>query len=263
MSDIDSSLHDALRDAPVGLARDPEAGRSGPKWNDICTRDQSGLTLTLRNGRPLRPSNWRRHRRQIVLKRLLLDIPVAGLALVGLSPLLLLLAIAVKATSPGPIFFRQPRVGMGGRSFSMLKFRSMRTDAGDLSGVKQTVANDTRLTPIGRFLRATSIDELPQLWNVLRGDMSLIGPRPMVAGQLAGGQRYREVVPYYDYRFLVKPGLSGWAQANGLRGSTEDLAAARARIDHDCAYVQNLSVGLDLLIVMKTLKQEFLTGSGY
>ena len=118
------------------------------------------------------------------------------------------------------------------------------------------------MTRIGRFLRNTSIDELPQLWNILCGDMAVIGPRPMVLGQRAAGADYREVVPYYDYRHRVRPGLSGWAQANGLRGSTEDLAAARRRIDHDCAYVQNFSLLLDLRIILKTIATEFLVGSG-
>jgi lipopolysaccharide/colanic/teichoic acid biosynthesis glycosyltransferase len=144
----------------------------------------------------------------------------------------------------------------------MLKFRSMRVDAGDYSGVKQTVADDERVTPIGRFLRATSLDELPQLWNILVGDMAVIGPRPMVPGQLAAGVHYEQVVPYYGYRHMVKPGLSGWAQANGLRGPTTDLVSAKDRIDHDCAYVQNFSLALDIRIIVQTLAREFLTGSG-
>jgi lipopolysaccharide/colanic/teichoic acid biosynthesis glycosyltransferase len=138
----------------------------------------------------------------------------------------------------------------------------MRLDATDLSGVRQTAPDDDRVTPVGRFLRTTSIDELPQLWNILRGDMSVIGPRPMVKGQLAAGSSYRQVVPYYDYRHMVRPGLSGWAQANGLRGPTTDAVSARQRIDHDCAYVQNVSLALDLKIILQTIRREFLTGSG-
>jgi lipopolysaccharide/colanic/teichoic acid biosynthesis glycosyltransferase len=223
---------------------------------------QSGLPLAFRDGAPVAPVDAGHLARQRQLKRLFLDIPLSALALLALSPLLLVVAAIVKLTSPGPVMFRQPRVGLDGVEFDILKFRSMRLDATDLSGVRQTAPDDDRVTPVGRFLRTTSIDELPQLWNILRGDMSVIGPRPMVKGQLAAGSSYRQVVPYYDYRHMVRPGLSGWAQANGLRGPTTDAVSARQRIDHDCAYVQNVSLALDLKIILQTIRREFLTGSG-
>jgi lipopolysaccharide/colanic/teichoic acid biosynthesis glycosyltransferase len=223
---------------------------------------QSGLPLRLRDGVPVRPADAARLDRQLKLKRLFLDMPLSALALLALSPLLLIVAAIIKLTSPGPVLFTQKRVGLNGVEFDILKFRSMRADAGDITGVKQTALNDDRVTPIGRFIRNTSIDELPQLINILRGDMSVIGPRPMVSGQLAGGARYREVVPYYDFRHLVRPGLSGWAQANGLRGPTTDTVSARQRVDHDCAYVQNVSLALDIKIILQTIRREFLTGSG-
>ncbi|MDB5539292.1 MAG: exopolysaccharide biosynthesis protein [Devosia sp.] len=199
---------------------------------------------------------------QLRLKRLLLDLPLATLALLAFSPLLLAVSLAIGLTSKGPVLFPQWRVGLDGEMFRMLKFRTIRVEACDESGLNQVVEKDCRVTPIGRFLRATSIDELPQLWNILVGDMAVVGPRPMVHGMRAAGVDYREAVPYYDYRHLVRPGLSGWAQVNGLRGPTSDMTSAKLRIDHDCAYVQNFSLGLDVGIILKTIFRQFLTGSG-
>jgi lipopolysaccharide/colanic/teichoic acid biosynthesis glycosyltransferase len=139
----------------------------------------------------------------------------------------------------------------------------MYVDRCDDSGEQQTLAEDDRIMPIGHFIRRTSIDELPQLLNVLTGDMSVVGPRPHVAGQRAGGLPYREVVPYYEKRHSMLPGLTGWAQANGFRGSTIDIKHAVARVDHDIAYIQNFSFWLDLKIVIRTAAREFITGSGY
>ena len=223
---------------------------------------QGGLPLTMCDGRPMIPAMTPARRMQGVLKRLLLDIPLAGMALLVLSPMLLTIAVLIRLGSKGPALFSQERVGLKCKPFRMVKFRTMREDSCDSTGLAQVVANDDRVTPIGRFLRATSIDELPQLWNILVGDMSIIGPRPMVEGMQAAGVDYREAVPYYDFRHLVKPGLSGWAQANGLRGPTTDMASARERIDHDCAYVQNFSLLLDIKIIARTILREFLTGSG-
>jgi lipopolysaccharide/colanic/teichoic acid biosynthesis glycosyltransferase len=223
---------------------------------------ESGLPLAWQDGAPVAPSPSFGRTVQFALKRVLLDIPLSLMALIVLAPLLIGIAIAVRVTSAGPALFAQNRVGLNGRVFRMLKFRTMRTETCDDSGLAQVVANDDRVTRIGRFLRATSIDELPQLWNILVGDMAIIGPRPMVEGMQAAGMDYRDAVPYYDHRHLVKPGLSGWAQANGLRGPTTDLASARQRIDHDCAYVQNVSFVLDIKIIIRTILREFLTGSG-
>jgi lipopolysaccharide/colanic/teichoic acid biosynthesis glycosyltransferase len=222
---------------------------------------QSGLPLKIRDQVPA-ATDQANLDRQSALRRWFLDIPLSFLALLGLLPLLTIIALIIGITSPGPVLFMQKRIGLRGQEFEILKFRSMRIDAGDESGVEQTRENDDRVTAVGRFIRATSIDELPQLWNILKGDMSVIGPRPMVRGQLAAGAAYRNVVPYYDYRHLVRPGLSGWAQANGLRGPTTDAESARQRVDHDCAYVQNVSVMLDIKIILQTIRREFLTGSG-
>jgi lipopolysaccharide/colanic/teichoic acid biosynthesis glycosyltransferase len=221
-----------------------------------------GLPLARSQGVPIAPTFDRRARRHLLMKRLLLDIPMSAMALMVLSPLLLLIAAAIRLSGPGPVIFRQTRVGLNGVDFTLLKFRTITQQHRDETGIEQVTADDERVTPIGRLLRATSLDELPQLWNILIGDMAVIGPRPMVRGQLAAGRDYHELVPYYDYRTLVRPGLSGWAQANGLRGPTSNPAAAHERIDHDCAYVQNFSLGLDVKIIALTITRQFLTGSG-
>jgi lipopolysaccharide/colanic/teichoic acid biosynthesis glycosyltransferase len=191
-----------------------------------------------------------------------LDIALALLALVVLSPLLVGTAIGIKLTSRGPVLISQLRDGRAGTPFRMLKFRTMFHDMGDLSGVRQTTTGDCRITPLGRWLRRRSIDELPQLCNVLLGDMSLVGPRPHPIGMQAAGRRYDELVPYYTHRHAMRPGLSGWAQCNGLRGPTDDPDRARARIDHDLAYIQNFNLWLDMRIIVKTLARELPRGTG-
>jgi lipopolysaccharide/colanic/teichoic acid biosynthesis glycosyltransferase len=146
--------------------------------------------------------------------------------------------------------------------FDILKFRTMYVDRGDTTGVKQTVDGDARVTPLGRFMRQRSLDELPQLLNVLFGTMSLVGPRPHVAGQLAAGRPCAEVIHYYELRHAMKPGLTGWAQVNGYRGPTDTITKAQARVDHDLAYIQNFTVLLDLKIIWRTFWKEVVTGSG-
>ena len=219
----------------------------------ISVRDQGGLPLFLLNELPLPPVEGPARRIQLVLKRWALDVPLSLLGLLTLSPLLVAIAMAVSWGSGSPVLFAQERLGLGGKPFRMLKFRTTRRDAADPSGLTQITADDHRVTKLGRYLRASSLDELPQLWNVLLGQMSIIGPRPMVAGQRAADRDYREVVPFYDYRLVVKPGLSGWAQANGLRGTTADMDTARRRIEYDCAYIQNFSLILDLKIILLTV----------
>lgn len=196
-----------------------------------------------------------------VAKRML-DLTLAVTALTLFAFLFLILAAGVRLTSKGPILFRQERVGLGGKTFELLKFRTMRLEHCDPTGVKQTEEGDHRVTRFGAWLRRTSLDELPQLVNVLRGEMSFCGPRPHVRGQLAAGLPYQQVVPYYELRHRVLPGLTGWAQANGYRGPTIDAIRARARVDHDLAYVQNASIWFDIKIIAMTLKQEFLSGNG-
>lgn len=221
----------------------------------------SGLPLRWQDSAPVSGAEMT-HPSQLISKRLF-DVAVSVAALVVLGPLLLLVAAIIKATSTGPVFFRQEREGFHGKSFNVFKFRSMRTEDCDVSGINQTVVNDPRITPIGRFIRKTSIDELPQLFNVLLGDMSLVGPRPHVAGMMAGGMRYDALVPYYDLRLQMRPGLTGWAQANGFRGPTTEVGSAIARVDHDIAYIQNFSIWLDIRIIVQTAINEFFLGSGH
>jgi exopolysaccharide biosynthesis polyprenyl glycosylphosphotransferase len=178
----------------------------------------------------------------------MLDLALAIPAVLLLSPLLLLIALLITIDSAGPIFFRQQRTGGCGRTFEILKFRTMHVMENG-ADVRQAVADDPRTTRIGRFLRRYSLDELPQLLNVVNGDMSLVGPRPHAK---AHDVYYGEHIADYGCRFAVKPGMTGWAQINGHRGPTPTLDVMEARIDHDVWYVKNASFALDLKILFKT-----------
>jgi polysaccharide biosynthesis protein PslA len=191
-----------------------------------------------------------------------LDIFGSAFGLLMLAPLLIGIVIAIKLTSPGPVFFRQKRYGYHNRRFWIFKFRTMYTHLGDQSGTQQTTNGDSRVTSVGRFLRKTSLDELPQLINVLKGDMSLVGPRPHVPGMLAGGMLYEELVPYYFQRHNMRPGITGLAQVSGFRGSTSSPAPAIDRLDYDLQYIQKWSLWLDITIIVRTVAKEFFSGSG-
>ncbi|WP_176082568.1 sugar transferase [Martelella sp. HB161492] len=197
-----------------------------------------------------------------MVKRLF-DLVVSFAAIIALFPLFLIVATLIRIDSPGPIFFTQTRWGQGGKKIKIFKFRSMRTDLGDESGVQQTVANDPRITKIGAFMRRTNIDELPQLINVVKGDMSLIGPRCHAVGMLAGGMLYEELVPEYHMRHLMKPGLSGLAQIRGWRGPTTRRGEARARVMCDLYYVANFNLLLDVKIFIATIRSEVGRGTGF
>ncbi|WP_237216126.1 exopolysaccharide biosynthesis polyprenyl glycosylphosphotransferase [Falsiroseomonas oryziterrae] len=187
------------------------------------------------------------------------DIGIAGTLLLLLSPLLLLVALAIRLESPGPVLFRQWRFGLCNRPIRVIKFRTMRSDACDPTGEQRTQARDARVTAVGRFLRRTSIDELPQLLNVLRGDMSLVGPRPHPLHMRVGDAYYFEAVGRYRVRHLVKPGLTGWAQVNGSRGEVDTLEKALRRVELDLWYVRNWSPVLDLRILVLTAMGRFIT----
>lgn len=178
----------------------------------------------------------------------LIDVVVSGLLLLILSPLLITIALAIKLTSKGPVLFRQKRSSLGGKNFHIYKFRSMRVDDPATRNPNWTKDKDPRITLIGKFIRKTNIDELPQLWNVLKGQMSLVGPRPEQP-QLA--DRFNRILPRYAVRNLVRPGLTGWAQINGYRGNT----SLRKRLQHDLYYIRNWSIGFDLWILFRTLVQ--------
>jgi exopolysaccharide biosynthesis polyprenyl glycosylphosphotransferase len=183
-----------------------------------------------------------------------LDIVVASLALLFLAPLFLLVALVIKADSPGPVLFRQVRVGQGNRQFKIYKFRSMHTDQVDLHGNKSASRDDDRVTRVGYYIRKTSIDELPQLLNVLRGDMSLVGPRPHALGSLAGNDLFWQASKQYWLRHALKPGITGLAQVRGFRGATQEVEDLEQRVRCDLEYLSNWSIGLDVMILLKTLR---------
>lgn len=187
------------------------------------------------------------------IKRLF-DLLLAVPAIVVLSPIMIFVAIAIKLDSPGPVLFIQPRIGKGNRMFRMYKFRSMRSDLLDHNASKLTTRNDVRVTRVGNFIRKTSIDELPQLLNVLRGDMSVVGPRPHATGALAGTALYWEVTSHYWSRHAVKPGLTGLAQVSGFRGNTETSDDLINRLQADLAYLEAWSIWRDLMLVLKTFQ---------
>ncbi|WP_371074789.1 MULTISPECIES: sugar transferase [unclassified Sinorhizobium] len=198
----------------------------------------------------------------LFLKRAL-DIAGSSIALLILCPFLLGVAVLIKLDSPGPVLFTQIRWGKNCRKIRVYKFRSMRTDMCDASGVAQTVQNDPRVTRIGAILRRTNIDELPQLLNVLKGDMSLVGPRCHAINMLAAGMLYQELVPEYHQRHAMRPGITGLAQMRGLRGPTDRAAKARARIASDLYYIENFSIFLDLKIIIGTVISELRDGKGF
>ncbi len=187
------------------------------------------------------------------------DIVLSLLILLLISPLLAVLAIGVKISSPGPVIFRQRRTGLDGEIIEVFKFRSMRTtDDGPV--VVQATRGDPRITPFGAFIRRTSLDELPQFVNVLQGRMSIVGPRPHA---VAHNEQYRKLVKAYMARHKVKPGITGWAQVNGLRGETDTLDKMAARIEYDLEYLRNWTLGLDLLIIARSIKVVFFDRGAY
>lgn len=183
------------------------------------------------------------------LTKRLADVILSIVILALTAPLLLMLAVGVKLSSPGPVLFKQRRYGLDGREITVYKFRSM-TVQEDGDKVVQATKNDRRVTRFGAFLRRTSLDELPQFFNVLQGRMSIVGPRPHA---IAHNELYRKLIKGYMMRHKVKPGITGWAQINGLRGETDSLDKMQARIEHDLDYLRNWSLRLDLSIIFRTV----------
>lgn len=183
-----------------------------------------------------------------VLKRMS-DLVLGSLILLAAAPVMLLIALAVKVSSPGPVLFKQRRYGLGGEEIVVYKFRSMSV-CEDGDHVPQARRSDPRVTRLGAFLRRTSLDELPQFINVLQGRMSIVGPRPHA---VAHNEAYRRLIKGYMVRHKVKPGVTGWAQVNGLRGETDSLDKMRSRIEYDLDYLRQWSLWLDLKIIWKTL----------
>jgi putative colanic acid biosysnthesis UDP-glucose lipid carrier transferase len=185
---------------------------------------------------------------------------LAAMIVVFISPLLFLIAIGVKVSSRGPVFFKQHRLGWDGRIIKVYKFRTMVQHEEQNGTVTQATIDDTRITPFGRFLRRTSLDELPQFINVLQGRMSIVGPRPHA---LAHNELYKDSVHTYMQRHRVKPGITGWAQVNGWRGETDTLAKMQKRVEYDLFYINNWSLGFDLKIIFLTFFRGFFSRNAY
>jgi putative colanic acid biosysnthesis UDP-glucose lipid carrier transferase len=180
--------------------------------------------------------------------------------LLAISPILVGIAIAVKVSSPGPVLFRQYRKGMNGDVFSIYKFRSMYQGADKPGAVVQAQRGDARITRVGKFLRSTSLDELPQFLNVLKGEMSVVGPRPHAVEH---DEYYKDLVQHYMFRYRIKPGITGWAQINGYRGETAELEKMEGRVKLDLYYIQNWTFWMDMKIVFMTLFKGFTGNSAY
>lgn len=225
-----------------------------PDYNNVIptrpfTEDLQGLpVINIRNVPLNEPLNR-------FMKRAV-DIFGATVALILFSPIMLVTAIIIKLTSPGPLIFCQERIGLHNRPFKMYKFRSMEVQAPSAEKDKWTTPHDPRVTPIGRFIRKTSIDEMPQVFNVLKGDMSLVGPRPERPFFV---ERFKEEIPRYMIKHQVRPGMTGWAQVNGYRGDT----SITKRIEHDLYYIENWTLGWDFKILFLTFFKGFINKNAY
>ena len=190
-----------------------------------------------------------------IIKRII-DIIGAIVAIILFSPIMLVVAILVKVTSPGPVIFSQVRVGLHNKEFKMYKFRSMCVQNAAKESKAWTTSDDPRVTKVGKFIRRTSIDELPQFFNVLKGDMSLVGPRPERPFFV---EKFKEEIPKYMIKHQVRPGITGWAQVNGFRGDT----SIKLRIEHDIYYIENWTLGLDIKILFLTIFKGFINENAY
>lgn len=220
---------------------------------DPTNPTQRSTTIDRVADSPLAPLVIESGRQPKVLKKRLQDIVIGLVAVLVFAIPMLFISLAVRIDSKGPIFFRQPRQGFNNERFLVWKFRSMRHETADLKAEKQVTANDQRVTRVGRILRSTSLDELPQLLNVLSGEMSLVGPRPHAIGMKTGNVESTELVAHYAHRHRMKPGMTGWAAINGSRGplhSTEDILM---RVNHDIEYIERQSLWFDLLIMARTI----------
>ena len=217
----------------------------GLRFRDIRLARFGGVTVLNVLRHPLSDWNWFAK----ALEDRLLGISI----LLLIAPVMIAIAILIKIDSRGPVFFRQKRYGYNNELFQVLKFRTMYHDQRDERGEQLTRRNDSRITRLGRFLRRTSLDELPQFINVLRGDMSIVGPRPHATAAKAGDVLYQDAIRYYSARHRMKPGITGWAQVNGWRGETETVEQIRQRVEHDLYYIENWSVVFDIEIVLRTL----------
>jgi len=245
-----ASVLSQLREAPMDVSLAPEP--LGFRLMERRVRHLGDLPMTMVQEPPL--SGW-----NYIIKSLE-DRVLSALIILAISPILLLLTILIRLDSPGPAIFRQQRYGFNNNVFTVFKFRSMRDDIGDVRGGAQATRGDPRITRIGAFIRKTSLDELPQLFNVLLGDMSLVGPRPHA---VAHNEEYAGKVDQYLSRHKVKPGITGWAQIHGFRGETDTDEKMEMRVQYDLYYIDNWSLWLDLRIIIRTLVVGFVNENAY
>jgi len=242
----DTRLHQvvaALSATPVQIRLAPE--RAGFTYTQMPVMLLGGLPVLTLHEKPMHGSR--------IIEKWAEDRAISLLLLIVLSPLFLLIALAIRLESRGPIFFVQHREGFNCRSFRIFKFRSMYADRCEGDKIVQAQKGDRRVTRVGAFLRRSSLDELPQLLNVLTGDMSLVGPRPHAPSTRAGGRLFSDVLTSYVGRHKVKPGLSGWAQVCGWRGETDTEDKLIKRIEHDLYYIEHWSIWFDLYILLRTV----------
>ena len=187
------------------------------------------------------------------LTKYAMDYALGSLFLAISLPIILIVAICIKLESRGPVLFRQQRYGFNSQLIDVFKFRTMYVDRTDANAEKLATRDDPRITKVGAFLRRFSLDELPQLFNVLRGEMSVVGPRPHALQAKAGGKLYKDVIDEHAVRYKVKPGITGWAQVNGWRGNTETEGDLVGRVEHDLYYIENWSIPFDLSILQRTV----------
>ncbi|MCT5700414.1 undecaprenyl-phosphate glucose phosphotransferase [Pseudomonas aeruginosa] len=242
-----------LRQLPVNVLLVPDMAAFRHAHNRIV--DVSGIPMFNASELPLR--GW-----SPLIKRCE-DLVLASIALVLFAPLMALVALAIRLDSKGPVLFRQKRYGYNNRLIWVFKFRSMYTERTDANAERQTTRDDDRITRVGRFIRKTSIDELPQLFNVLAGSMSMVGPRPHATATKAAGIPFEEAVSEYSSRHRVKPGITGWAQINGYRGETDTLHKIKKRVEYDLEYIAKWSVWFDLYILFRTVPAVLLTKEVY
>ncbi|MBI2736239.1 MAG: undecaprenyl-phosphate glucose phosphotransferase [Rhodospirillales bacterium] len=220
-------------------------GEFALRLGTVQTSHIGGHTFLNVIDRPLRDWRW--------IAKSIEDRILAVLILALISPVMLAIALLIRIDSRGPALFRQKRYGFNNELIEVLKFRTMYQERSDADGEQLTQRNDPRITRIGAFLRRTSLDELPQFLNVVRGEMSIVGPRPHAVAAKAGPLLYQEAVKHYDSRHRVKPGITGWAQVNGWRGETNTLEQIRKRVEHDLYYIEHWSIALDLRIIARTV----------
>ncbi|TAL00960.1 MAG: undecaprenyl-phosphate glucose phosphotransferase [Rhodospirillaceae bacterium] len=248
-----AEILEKLRHTPVDVRLCPD--HVGLRLRKFSVSDMGQITMLNVMDRPLR--HWRK-----VIKDI--EDRVLGLIILLLiAPVMLLIAVLIKLDSRGPVLFRQKRVGYNNQMIEVLKFRTMYDAMRDPNAEQQTQKNDPRVTRIGAFLRRTSLDELPQFINVVRGDMSIVGPRPHALATKAGSVLFHNAVESYDARHRVKPGITGWAQVNGWRGETQTVEQITRRVEHDLFYVEHWSIAMDIKIIIRTIFSGFTGRSAY